>query len=73
MAAGVSRPRVGYLVRARGLRWTVGEVPVNTALKVQVRREDSIAPLYMYRAKVTLEDAEVLAGRFSIYVDDESS
>ncbi len=72
MGGGVSQPRVGYLVRARGLHWTAAGVPAGAPLTVSVRREDSIPPLYMYRATVTLDDAEVLGGRFSIYVDDES-
>jgi predicted hotdog family 3-hydroxylacyl-ACP dehydratase len=66
------RPRIGYLVRARGLNWTAGGVPAGAPLTVSVLREDSIPPLYMYRATVTLDGTEVLGGRFSIYVDDES-
>ena len=66
------RPRDGYLVRARGLNWTAGGVPAGALLTVSVRREDSIPPLYMYRATVTSDGAEVLDGRFSIYVDDEA-
>ncbi|MCH7779894.1 MAG: hypothetical protein IH848_03535 [Acidobacteria bacterium] len=68
----VPQPRVGYLVRARGLHWIASGVLAGAPLTVSVRREDSIPPLYMYRAKVTLEGAEVFGGRFSIYVDDES-
>jgi len=72
MGDDVPQPRVGYLVRARGLHWTASGVLAGAPLTVSVRREDSIPPLYMYRAKVTLEGAEVFGGRFSIYVDDES-
>ena len=66
------RPRVGYLVRARELNWTASGVPAGAALMVSVRRNDSMPPLYVYHATVTLEGAEVLDGSFSIYVDDES-
>ena len=66
------RPSVGYLVRARGLRWATSGVPAGTALTVSVQRNDSMPPLYVYRAAVTLEGAEVFGGTFSIYVDDES-
>ncbi len=72
MGGEVSQPRVGYLVRARGLHWTAGGVPAGAPLTVSVRREDSIPPLYMYRATVTSDGAEVFDGRFSIYVDDEA-
>ena len=72
MGDDVPQPRVGYLVRARGLNWTASGVPAGAALTVRVRRENSMPPLYMYRATVTLEGTEVLGGRFSIYVDDES-
>ena len=66
------RPHVGYLARARGLNWTAGGVPAGAPLTVSVHREESIPPLYMYRATVTSDGAEVLGGRFSIYVDDEA-
>lgn len=64
------RPRVGYLVRADGLNWTAGDVAAGVPLTVRVFRADSMPPLYRYRATVTSDGAEVLGGRFSIYVDD---
>lgn len=72
MGGDVAQPRVGYLVRARGLKWTASGVPAGAPLTVRVLLENSMPPLYMYRATITLEGAEVLGGRFSIYVDDES-
>jgi predicted hotdog family 3-hydroxylacyl-ACP dehydratase len=67
------RSRVGYLVRARGLSWTARGVPAGPPLTVRVCREDSIPPLYTYRATVTSDGVEVLDGRFSIYVDDDTA
>jgi predicted hotdog family 3-hydroxylacyl-ACP dehydratase len=67
------RPRVGYLARARGMSWTAAGVPAGAPLTVSVRREDSIPPLYMYRASVTSGGTEVFGGRFSIYVSDEAA
>jgi predicted hotdog family 3-hydroxylacyl-ACP dehydratase len=66
------RPRIGYIVRARGLNWTAEGVPAGAPLTASVRREDSIPPLYIYRATVTLDGVKVFDGEFSIYVDDET-
>jgi len=66
------RPRIGYIVRARGLSWTAEGVPASTPLTASVRREGSLPPLYLYRATVTLDGVEVFDGAFSIYVDDEA-
>jgi predicted hotdog family 3-hydroxylacyl-ACP dehydratase len=73
LGSNVRRPSVGYLVRARGLNWTANAVPTGTPLTGSVQRSDSMPPLYVYRATITLEDAVVFAGTFSIYVDDASS
>jgi hypothetical protein len=64
-------PRVGYIARADGLSWIGKGVPAGAALTASVRREDSIPPLYMYRAAVTLDGAEVFSGGFTLYVDEE--
>lgn len=61
-------PSVGYLVRARELRWTVRGVAAESRLLVRACREDSIPPLYTYRATVTSDGVEMLCGTFSIYV-----
>ena len=66
------RARVGYLARARRLNWIAGGVPSGAQLRVSVLREDSIPPLYMYRATITSCGVEVLDGRFSLYIDDEA-
>lgn len=65
------RPRIGYIVRARGLSWTSEGVPADTPLTASVRRGGSLPPLYLYHATVTLDGVEVFDGGFSIYVDDE--
>jgi hypothetical protein len=41
-------------------------------LTASVRREDSIPPLYIYRATVTLDGVNVFDGEFSIYVDEDA-
>jgi predicted hotdog family 3-hydroxylacyl-ACP dehydratase len=66
------RPHIGYLARARGLNWTEEGVPAGAPLTASVRREDSIPPLYVYRATVTLNGVEVFSGGFSIYLDEEA-
>lgn len=64
------QPRVGYLVRARELSWTASGVPADATMEVRVSREDSMPPLYMYRATITTDGIEVLGGNFGIYVDE---
>jgi len=73
MSDGNPRPRIGYLARARELNWTAEGVPAGAPLTASVRREDSIPPLYTYRATVTLDGVEVFGGGFSIYVDFAST
>lgn len=63
------RPNMGYLVRAQGLHWTAENVAAGLSLTASVRREDSIPPLYTYRATVAAEGVELFGGKFSIYVE----
>jgi hypothetical protein len=51
------------------MSWIEEGVPAGAPLIASVRREDSIPPLYAYRATVTLDGVEVFGGGFSIYVD----
>jgi len=67
--AGGLRPRIGYLARAHGLNWTAESVPAGSLLTASVQREDSIPPLYTYRATVTGGDVELFGGKFSIYIE----
>ena len=62
--------RIGYLARAREVNWTEQGVPAGAPLTACVRRGDSIPPLYVYRATVTLNGVEVFSGGFSVYVDE---
>ena len=66
------RPRIGYLVRAVGLNWTAGGVPSGAPLTASVRRKESMPPLYIHRAIVTLDGVEVFGGEFSIYVAEDA-
>lgn len=67
------RSRVGFLARGHGLNWTVRGVPAGVPLRASVRRVDSIPPLYLYSATVTLDGVEVFGGEFSIFVEDDAA
>jgi len=65
--------RIGFVARAHGLNWTSTGVPANAPLRTRVLRQESLPPLYRYRASVNCDGVEVFRGDFSIYIDFEAS
>ena len=61
--------RLGYLVRAREIRFSMVDLPVGNDLTVRVRRRARVPPLAIYEVAVWTPEGQALAGAVSIYFD----
>jgi len=61
-------PQVGYLVRARRIRWTRESLPAGETLVVRVRHTGGAGALRLHRVSVALDGAEVLTGDLGTFV-----
>ena len=64
--------RVGYVVGLRGVRVVEPDLPLERDLEVRIRLVGGAGELAIYEVSVRLEGREMVSGRVSVFVTDET-
>lgn len=65
--ADTSRPKIGYLVRARHVVFSTHELPVAAPFVVKALLDGAAPPMAMYRITVSRNEAALVSGEISTY------
>jgi len=65
-------PRIGYLVRARDVVLSCGDLPAGAPIRASLTEEGAAFPLTMYGVRVEMGGQEILTASITTVLGDES-